>query len=675
MAFRTKFLATTVVLFFGGVFPLPAQERGNEESDAPQVVVTTSKQEVSVDDVASSFTVITRKDIEAQGATHVSEVLRDVPGVSVTAIGSSGDDVDVRIRGADRDEVLVLIDGVSVNSVEQRRASLLGAISVDSIERIEVVRGSHSVLYGSDAIGGVINIISRKGVAGRPKFSTFFEAGNLQTFREGADVSGGTSKIRYSASASRTDQAGKFERDRYGETSVAGRFGYQFLPDWDLDVGINYIRADQDLFYEFQTGFDPVTFSLLANIDPDTDNHFHQDQIVSHVALKGTPRPWWQVEVVHGLLVDMEDFTNSDVNDAAPVGFAPNTTDFTGTGVQNTVDLRNFFLVHESDRFVAESTLGFEFQNESLSFTDIPAVAFPAPGQNGSRQNYAPYFQQVLKFFKDKLILTGGVRFDHNTTFGHEFSPAGSVVFKIPSSKTTFKANYGEGFHAPTVLEFFDQILLRELGDPAFQSVRLQPELSQSYDIGIEQEIGSQARISAAFFYVDYDRLFDGLQFINDAYTTGIEAQADWEPFSWLSMGANYTLLKGVNEDSGSRLADRPRHQMNFHVAMNPHERLQIRTDVRVTSSREVPAILSTSAGDLPIIFIDGNGVTSSGRNVSGHVKWDIAASYDVLPKSRFPESWKAYVKIENILNDSYQEKFGFPAPGVTFLAGTKVGF
>jgi vitamin B12 transporter len=648
----------------------------------PPVVVTADKQERPLDDVAASTTIISRGEIDSQKASTVPEVLRNVAGVDVVSTGSMGDDNDVHLRGADRDEVLVLIDGVPINNVTEHRASFLGTIPLDNVERIEIVRGSQSVLYGSDAVGGVINIITRKGAA-KPNVSAAFEGGNLETFREIVDGAFQTERFKFSGGASRTDQEGRFDRDRFGGTSVSVNAGYQVLPELNVSGGANYLRNDQQLFYEFQTGFDPSTGTILVKIDPDNDDRIHRDTVVANLSIKGTPTRWWSTELLYGLFVDLEHLQNSSIGETADPGFAPVDQDFKGNGLENTADLRNFFTLYETPKFSTQLTLGFEFQDERLHFTDFGGVEFPGPGQEGDRQNYAPYVQESFRFFDENLILTGGARFDHNTTFGHEWSPAGSILWKIPKTKTTFRASYGEGFHAPTINQFFTQVLLRETGDPSFQPALLQSELSQSYEAGVEQRFGSSdvlgqgvsGKLSATFFYIDYDRLLDALQFTNDAYSTGVEIGASITPWRWLRIGGNYTFLKAINETTHARLADRPSHHVNVFLESDPIDRLTLRADVNVVTDRGVPNVISTSGGDLNVVFIDPAGNTSASGVIPGYVKVDLAASYEVFRDRLAMKSGRLYFKIENLLDDSYQEKFGFPAPGITFLAGTKATF
>jgi vitamin B12 transporter len=439
----------------------------------PKIVITADKRETLEENVAASVSVITRKDIEAQVGTTVPEVLRNLAGVNVQSVGSPGDDTNLRIRGSDQDEVLVLLDGVPMNNIREHRTQFLGDIPLEIVERIEVVRGPQSVLYGSDAVGGVVNIITRKGTK-QTEVPVSFEAGNLGTFREVLGVSGSSKKTQYFTNFTRMDQKGSFPHNSFGGWTLDGSFSYQFSPNVEMNVGATYLSNNQDLYYEFTSSFDPDLSSLLVKINPDGNNALHRDMLVAHANVKATIRPWWNLELLYGLFIDQDSNFNSDVGDTAPPPFVPGAQDFQGSGVEHTVDLRNVFNLHKSKNFLADFLLGFEFQQESLKFDDlVSGLVFPDAGQKGSRQNYAPYFLFNFGFFDQKLLLSGGARYDHNTTFGHEWSPRGSVLYKLDKTGTRFRASYGEGFHGPTILDFFTEVLQQQLGLP-FQAARLQ---------------------------------------------------------------------------------------------------------------------------------------------------------------------------------------------------------
>ncbi len=200
------FFFVLISTFFSMLAPPVAAQ---QEESLPPVVVTATRTETPQQDVTTSISVITTKDIEAQHAETVLEALRNVPGVDVVQSGSRGTTTSIFIRGSNSDQVLVLIDGVEVNS------TTLGAfnfahLTTDNIDRIEVLRGAGCTLYGSQAIGGVINIITKKG-QGPMELSTSAEGGNWSTHREGLALSGGADKLGYSLSVSRlgTNQTSK----------------------------------------------------------------------------------------------------------------------------------------------------------------------------------------------------------------------------------------------------------------------------------------------------------------------------------------------------------------------------------------------------------------------------------------------------------------------------------
>ncbi|QQR81485.1 MAG: TonB-dependent receptor [Deltaproteobacteria bacterium] len=555
MSYFRKNLATTIsfILIFSKTL-LADTSLGN-------VVVTPDKNSAALDKTPSIVQVITKQDIEKQSATNVVDVLRNISGLDVVSLGSPGDDNDIHLRGADRDQVLLMIDSVPINAVRDHRLLFLGNIPVSQIERIEIVEGSQSVLYGSDAIGGVINIITKKG---SQKFTPFvgFEGGNLALFKEQAGFSGSAGKSLWNFSGTRHDQRGRFERDRYGETSVGGNFSYQLTPQLKSEVGANYFHSNQELFYEFLATFDAPTSSYVIRMDPDTNRYLNRDFLQAHNTWSATPFTWWASSIQYGFLGDWERSGNSPTGDTVPAEFTAGTQDFHGHGYRHQIDFKNSFEWTPLTWGSPSTTIGFEFQDERLGFTDVSS-SFPAAGQDGDRQNYAPYFLQNFSLLNNRLILSGGFRQDHNTTFGNEWSPRASILYKTKTTDTIFRATYSEGFHGPTILDYFSQVLLQLTGDPSFQPVRLQSELSRSYEAGVEQKFGS-TKISGTFFYIDYDRLLDELQFIQNAYTTGFQVSAIAQPHSLIRLGSDYTFMESINEDSHTRMANRPQDRLHL---------------------------------------------------------------------------------------------------------------
>ncbi|MGH9391178.1 MAG: TonB-dependent receptor, partial [Vicinamibacteria bacterium] len=267
------------------------------------VVVTADKIEESLSNVASSLTLITRDDIERRKAQTVQEMLREVPGVDLQSSGGSpGSFTQVRIRGANDDQLVVLVDGARVNGTFGGNFDF-GLMPTDNVERIEVLRGGASALYGSDAIGGVINIITRRGKE-EPRVSLFWEGGSLETFKEGVSAGGVWKGNDFSFTYSRLDSAGlrpgpfNHSHERVNNWSVL--VGRDFGPEDDrlgrFQSTLNVSQEDLQLPYDFPFGFD--FFAVPAGIPPaletyDPNNEQGRLFITTTSTLDLKPTDWW----------------------------------------------------------------------------------------------------------------------------------------------------------------------------------------------------------------------------------------------------------------------------------------------------------------------------------------------------------------------------------------------
>jgi len=227
-----------------------------EEVATREIVVTATKLAVPIEEVASSVTIVTDTEIEEKGQKTVGEVLRSVPGVDVVRSGGAGGNTVVFLRGANSEHTLVLIDGVEANNpITPNRAFNFADLSTENVERIEIVRGAQSTLYGSDALGGVVNIITRRG-AGEPTGEVSVEGGSYATFTERAALRGGGQAYDYSLGVSRNDSGGisaadardgNTEHDRYGSSAFSVRAGASPSDIIDLDATFRYESGRSDI--------------------------------------------------------------------------------------------------------------------------------------------------------------------------------------------------------------------------------------------------------------------------------------------------------------------------------------------------------------------------------------------------------------------------------------------
>ena len=234
-----------------------------DTSNSYQITVTADRLEEPVTDKTDAITVITREEIETQQWHYVNDALRQVPGLVLAQSGSPGKVTSVFLRGAGSAQVLVLMDGVPLNS------PYFGGINfedltTDNIERIEVIKGPQSPLYGSDSIGGVIQIFTRRG-SGPAKIHAGFEGGSFQTFREKAGISGGQNNVNYSLEFSRQDSDGILDNDEFNETVFSGRAGYNWNNGNSIDFTGQIFDSEAGLAVRFYFSSSTFTKSRHRN--------------------------------------------------------------------------------------------------------------------------------------------------------------------------------------------------------------------------------------------------------------------------------------------------------------------------------------------------------------------------------------------------------------------------
>ncbi|MBI2338995.1 MAG: TonB-dependent receptor plug domain-containing protein, partial [Deltaproteobacteria bacterium] len=595
-----------------------------------------------------------------------------------------GEDVDFRLRGSDRDEVLLLLDGIPIHSTSEAKADFLELLPAEMIERIEVLKGSQGILYGSDAVGGVINIITKRGKPGK-HFSFKAEGGNLSTLKETATGSGGSDNTQIFAAFSRSDIGGRGPNDRLGSNAFSAIFTHHVNDDWMVELGSHLLVSDQELRKD-----QIITLAGDGSIHDYVvdDSNSRRCFIVTTDFFK-TENKWSEIydtKITYGFNFIRERVLNSNTADA-PVdetgaALTPNSQHFRSHSWRHDLDLLNNIHVYNDEaRNIGDLfQAGFNATAEHLSFIsnslegDVGAglpfsTSYPGAGQKANRQNYAIYFQNIFNW-KD-LTVTAGMRYDENSTFGRELSPRGSVAYHIQKTGTKIYGGYSEGFHAPIISDFFDFTVG---GTVTSIPIKGQQELSQSYEAGVEQYFWDRKIFArAVYFFIDYDRLLDIAQAVNDASSWGIEFDAGVKPLDWVEIGGNYTYNRTHNDDDGSELTMRPRHRLNAHATVRPIKGLTIRTDVNRVSSRLAPTTVSLTLGDFPVVFFDSNNRSDS--LLAGYVNVDLAVSYEIPQKIRGVKKWEVFARGQNLLDDSYEESFGYPMPGVQVYGGTRIDF
>lgn len=634
---RQRFMLGIVVALSGVMVRHSLAQQEQPVTTLEPVVVTETRTAVPLSQTTRSVTVITDKEIAAQGAQTVSEVLRHVPGLDIVRTGAVGGTTSLFTRGGEANFMLVLVDGVEVN----RGGGVVNFdnLTVDNIERIEVIRGPASTLYGSGAIGGVMHIITKRG-QGRPSGSASFEGGSFNTRIWRGSAAAGAAWGGLSVAASRTDTDGHLAfNNEYGDTTVAWRG--DVYPDDKTDVTVT-LRHDDSEFHFPTDGAGRVLFHRQFRTTRETT-----------LGLRGKRRllPWWSSRLQLGYhQVKTRSHLEFGTPPATTLSLSVLDEDRLSVDWQQDMVLGNLGLL----------TFGLDYEKEQER-------------ENGvQRTTTAGYVQQQFSLFKP-FILIAGLRVDGNSAFGTNVTYQASATYQFPT-QTKLRAAVGTGFKAPTFFENFANTRSAR-GNPNLDPVR-----SFSWEVGLEQVLWQERlRLAATYFQnrfkdlIEFTRTPDpgAPNFFNIQGTTsaGVEFTASLSPLpAWL-LGFSYTYLQtevtdaGFSTDpqgafvKGQELLRRPRHKVHF-FADYTQQRFHGRLDLTHVGSR-----------------VDRDFATSPAIRVTNpaYTRLDLLLRYTVVKDWSWVRALDVFVRGENLLDDHYSEAFGFSAPGIAGFGGIKL--
>ncbi|HSV95441.1 MAG TPA: TonB-dependent receptor, partial [Spirochaetota bacterium] len=533
----------------------PAGETTPEERAViGEVVVTATKSNINKRETGASVTIITEKEIEERGKANVIDLLKDVPGLTIVRDTDFGGKANVFIRGAKSGNTLILIDGVESNDPSASDRSFdFANLTADNVERIEVLRGPQSLLYGSDATGGVINIITKRG-KGKPTFTVKAEAGSYSTFRESVSVNGGSSDAYYSFAAARTDSKGFSqsdrapgaatdpERDAYYNTTLSSRLGMRVLNDAWLDFALRYTDAKADLD---DGGY----------ID-DPNSRAYTKNLAAGASFDQPLTEWWS----HNLSVMYLD-TLRRYKDRASGGVAEDINSWY-QGNQKKAEWRNTFAMGSLNKIIA----GAEYRIDEVSLYSYSddGLGWVSEGEMNAKrlESRGAYVVDHLRLF-ERWFTTAGVRVDDHQEFGTHLSWQANTSLSMPLTGTRLKALWGTGFKAPSIFQVYD---------PTYGNEELDPELSKSWEAGIEQPVaGDMLVLEVTYFDSKYKDMFgmDGMgKTINVGRVTvkGVESALTVKPLKTLSLLASFTYLDTENKETGKELLRRPKYQTGANL-------------------------------------------------------------------------------------------------------------
>lgn len=606
----------------------PAGSPAADDGGSP-TVVTPGRTSQSLGTVATATTVIGPVEIErARGAgASVADVLRGSPGLNVQRSGGVGGTTDVRIRGADSDQTLVMIDGVRLNDPASAQSEFdFSVLSLSNVDRIEILRGPQSGVYGGDAIGGVINIITRTG-EGPPSSFVEAEGGSFGTLSQKAGSSGSVGRFSYAIGLSNfaTDgfsrKSGGTEDDATEKQSIAGTFGYRLSDDADLKARLGYYRVSADL-------------------DGSVDDKDEVTRELFDAALTATMKSFGGIVTTRGTVFANQtdriffDDTTTDV-----------TSDFEGTRVG--FELQSDVKIGERDLL----TIGGKTEAVSGSSIDTTAAGIATDRFDETDHQYA-VFASYLFIPVDAFTLSAAGRLDDFDNGNVEATYRFAAAYRFDETGTKLRASYGTGAKAPTIFQ---------RAEASFGNPDLEVETSEGFDIGIDQLLlNGRVELSATYFRQDIENLivfettsfdpFDGeYRNVASAETEGVEFAAQWQALDWLRLRGAYTYLKARDAELNEPLPRRPEHVAKATIELQPTSRLYFSGTVIYQSDQ----------------------FGSSGRRnpVDGFTRIDANAEYN------FSDAATVFIRAENLTDNTYEEVFSFATPDRSAYAGIRLRF
>jgi vitamin B12 transporter len=610
----------------------PAAAHAGEAGPGDDIIVTATRSDQRLSDSGKSIAVINVTLIEQRQTVSVADLLRTTAGVTLVRNGGPGTFTSIFIRGAQSEQTVALIDGVKINDPSSPAGGFNFAdLLTDTIERIEILRGPQSVLWGSQAIGGVVNLVTRE-PSEVPQLRATGAYGSHDEGHLTATVTGTSGRVKYSANAGylRTDGISAFDR-RLGGTERDGfrLFGANARAEVTLSEAVS---LDLRGFYT-RSKVDMDGFALPSFAFGDTREYARQEQIVGYAGINGAlfEGAFRNRVAVNYALVDRDSYDPAQTPSRTLRGRGRNVR----VEYQGVADLAAW----------ARATFGVEHQQEYYRTFD------GFSGRQTERANTDSVYADAHFKPLEGLNLGTGIRYDNHSGFGHATTISADISYSPNGGATRVKGSYGEGFKAPSLYQLFG-----DFGDPG-----LVPEKAKGLDIGIVQMlIGGRIALGATWFtrkvrdQIDFDLGTFTYKNLAAVRARGFEIEATRRPVGGLTIDANYTRTRSTNRQTtdpnfGNDLARRPRDSFNLSV------------DYRWACGLETGATLSHVSHS----FDDAGNV----RRLEGYTLVDLRAAYPVSTNIM------VFGRIENLFDERYQTAFQFGQERRTLHAGVRLTY
>jgi vitamin B12 transporter len=620
---RTFFHATTAI----ALTLMPLAARADDEA----VIVTATRTPMAVSQVGSSVDVVTAADIAARQLRSLPDILQTMPGLNVVRAGGEGGQTSLFTRGTNSNHTKVLLDGIDISDPSTPAGAVdLGRVLAADVARVEVLRGPGSGLYGSDAIGGVVNIVTKAG-EGPLSAMVRIEGGGFDTFNQTAEVSGSDSGFHYRATVQHLHAGatpvtppdllppGQARNDDYFDGITAStRLGYDLTDA--LDLGL-VARWSGNLSKITGDAFDPNTF---ASVPSPTRTRVTSQQY----DVRGTAH-WnlgWLDQTL-GLAYGSGQSRSADPSNG-PSGSSADRVKLDWQGNVRVDDGQTLVLVAETARDAVHIPL-------SAGYTTNAGTA------------------ELQSDWGGGIFSAASLRYDDNSQFGDRLTWRIAPSIMLGDSGVRLKASAGTGFKAPSL----DQLYHDYPSFFFFANPDLKPETSTGYDVGADWTPFDGFTAGATWFRNDIKNLiatdpvtFSTVVNIGKAHTQGVELFAKWRVMETLNLRADYTYTDAIDGTTGLELLRRPRNKASLNAGWR---------------------FLPQAGLDATLLYvgpwIDGSRDFSIPRlKTDGYVTMDVAAHYDL------DERFTLFARADNLFDERYENPVGFLGPERAFYAGVQ---
>jgi vitamin B12 transporter len=650
---RFAFLSTASALAFSCAIAPALADEPSEKIE--KVVVTASRiGAVAEDRLGTAVSVVTRDQMDQRQTRYVSDVLRDVPGIAISRSGGAGTVTQIRMRGSEANQTLVLLDGADLSDPFQGEFDFASLLAND-IDRIEILRGSQSALYGSDAIGGVINLLPRRG-AGALSVEAFAEAGSFETWQTAANIGYGDDGADIYLSANHRETAGtnvsRFGNEDDGAEDSSLFFNAGIRPASNLEFRglVRYVETQADTDPQ-DFAFPATTTEGLVVDGPDTTE---SKQLFANISGElSLFDDMWQTRLSYTYAdVDRENLSTDFF--AFPVGLVP----FFTAGTRDKVSLVSA-LSFETGEVSHKLTGALDWKNEK--FQNVPVGAFN-PAVNAEREMENIGYVASYDVSIGNVDAGAAYRHDDNDYFDDSDTYRLQASWRITDT-TRIRASAGSGVKNPTNLELFGLDTNSFIGNP-----NLKPEKSVGWDAGFDHIfLGGKAKVTATYFEATLeDEIFTVFTFVPpfsffsspDNRTTeserkGIELTLDADLDDAWSINAMYTYLDSV--EAGLEEVRRAPHVASLNVNYKFLDRAEATLTVRYNGEQFDNEFISATP--------------ASRVQLSAFTLVNLSASYEVS------DNVELFGRVENLFDEKYEEVFGYATPGIAAYAGLRTRF